>query len=159
MSITSPELPEFSRLVDATKIDATFHIEANTQECEALAKRLGILAVKALTADLTLTATSSGDVLVKGTFTGAVEQACVVTLDPVPESHTEEVEALYSKNAVVDESQSIDGLGDVLFGPDLPEPIVNGKIDLGELVVQHLSLSLDPYPRTKGLDFTNYEIG
>jgi len=30
---------------------------------------------------------------------------------------------------------------------DDPERVVDGLIDVGELVAQHLSLNLDPYPR------------
>jgi hypothetical protein len=35
-------------------------------------------------------------------------------------------------------------------GADEPEPIVEGRIDLGEAVVQHLAVNLDPYPRAPG---------
>ena len=31
-----------------------------------------------------------------------------------------------------------------------PEPILDGKIDLGDLTAQYLSLSLDPYPKAPG---------
>ena len=32
-----------------------------------------------------------------------------------------------------------------------PEPVVNGYIDLGEVVTQFLSLALDPYPHKEGV--------
>ena len=32
------------------------------------------------------------------------------------------------------------------------EPLADGKIDAGELVAQHLSLAINPYPRASGLE-------
>ncbi len=38
---------------------------------------------------------------------------------------------------------------------DLPDPIVNGRIDLGALAAEILVLSLDPYPRKPGAAFAD----
>ena len=35
---------------------------------------------------------------------------------------------------------------------DPPDPIVRGGIDLGQVAVEFLSLALEPYPRTPGMD-------
>jgi hypothetical protein len=37
--------------------------------------------------------------------------------------------------------------------PDPPDPIIGGRIDLGALAAEFLSLGLDPYPRKPGVDF------
>jgi hypothetical protein len=34
-----------------------------------------------------------------------------------------------------------------------PEPVIDGKIDAGELVAQYLSLAIDPYPRLEGEEY------
>jgi hypothetical protein len=36
---------------------------------------------------------------------------------------------------------------------DLPDPIVNGKVDVGAVTAEFLSLGLDPYPRKPDSDF------
>ena len=36
---------------------------------------------------------------------------------------------------------------------DEPDPIVDGKIDLGALAAEFLALGLDPYPRKPGAEF------
>ena len=38
-------------------------------------------------------------------------------------------------------------------GEDPPDPIVDGKIDLGALAAEFLALGLDPYPRKPGVAF------
>ena len=39
-----------------------------------------------------------------------------------------------------------------VLGADEPEPIADGRIDLGEAVVQQLAIALDPYPRAPGAE-------
>ncbi len=36
---------------------------------------------------------------------------------------------------------------------DPPDPIEGGRIDLGALVVEHLALEIDPFPRKPGVVF------
>ena len=36
---------------------------------------------------------------------------------------------------------------------DPPEPIVNGRIDLGAVTAEFLALGLDPYPRKPGVAY------
>ena len=38
-------------------------------------------------------------------------------------------------------------------GEDPPDPIVDGKIDLGALAAEFFALGLDPYPRKPGVAF------
>ena len=42
---------------------------------------------------------------------------------------------------------------------DLPEPLEGDKIDLGEIVAQFLSVSIDPYPRAPGATLENAAFG
>ena len=40
---------------------------------------------------------------------------------------------------------------------DLPDPIVNGRIDIGAVTAEFLALGLDPYPRKPEVDFAYQE--
>ena len=42
---------------------------------------------------------------------------------------------------------------------EMPEPVVGGKLDLGEILAQELSLALDPYPRSPEADRRLAELG
>jgi hypothetical protein len=48
--------------------------------------------------------------------------------------------------------------GDEFEIPDVPEPIVNGFIDLGMVASEFMFLGLDPYPRKPGAEFVPPEI-
>jgi Uncharacterized ACR, COG1399. len=80
-----------------------------------------------------------------------VEQACVVTLDPVPESIREVVDLRFlpeSEIEPVDEEVEID-----VDAEDPPEPIVGATVDLGVLTTEFIAVGLDPYPRKQGVEF------
>ena len=37
---------------------------------------------------------------------------------------------------------------------DIPDPVENGQIDMGEAAAEHLALAMDPFPRSSGAAFT-----
>ena len=138
--------PEFSRPVGVNTLPRggrTIAIEADEAERTALARRFDLLALDQLKARLTLTPGRGDTVVVTGALTAAVVQRCVVTLDPVPAAVEDEIEAVFAEAAGRDEAEiEVDPLAAEA------EPLVDHRIDLGELAAQHLSLALDPYPRS-----------
>ena len=84
-----------------------------------------------------------------------VTQACVVTLEPVPESVSESFSALFSPEVAEDDPDMV--LDPFAVDEDLPEAMNDGVIDIGELVAQHLSLALEPYPRAPGVEFSGFD--
>jgi uncharacterized metal-binding protein YceD (DUF177 family) len=137
---------EFSRLVGVNTLPRagrTIAIEADEAERAALARRFDLIALDALTARFTLTPGRGDTVVVAGSLQAAVVQRCVVTLDPVPATVEDEIEAIFADTAGRSEAEiEVDPLAAEI------EPLVDGRIDLGELAAQHLSLALDPYPRS-----------
>jgi uncharacterized metal-binding protein YceD (DUF177 family) len=76
-------------------------------------------------------------------------QSCVVTLDPVAGQIRESVEIELWPAADL-KSGSQNGAPSL----DAPEPIENGVIDIGRIVVDELAAALDPYPRKAGTIFS-----
>ncbi|WP_343713001.1 DUF177 domain-containing protein [Inquilinus sp.] len=138
--------PEFSRPIRVNTLPRdgrTIAIEADEAERAALARRFDLLALDEFKARFTLTQGRGDTVVVAGTLAAAVVQRCVVTLDPVPATVEDEIEAVFAARDGRDEAEvEVDPLAAEV------EPLVDGRIDLGELAAQHLSLALDPYPRS-----------
>lgn len=150
--------PELSRLVVVERIPAsgqTLKIAATPEERAALAKRLDLKAIDRLDGDVRLKRASGGEVRVAGSFSADVVQSCVVTLEPVAQSVEGEFAERFSPDAPPEDAE----IEAALEGEDAPFPIHGGAIDVGEVVAQHLSLSLDPYPRAPGVAFDVYEAG
>lgn len=131
----------------------SFAIEADATERAALAKRLGLLSLESLNASGTLeTITGGKGGMLRGRFRAHVTQACIVTLEPVPAA----IEDGFSLDYAVAEQAAIVAPKEVdidLEVGDPPEPLVNGRVDVGEVVAEHLALALDPYPRAPGVEF------
>lgn len=150
---TSPH--GFRRLVSVAKIgDAGLAqtIAAAPKEFGKIAEYLHLPEVKGLTADVAMARWRARGVRVTGALKADVVQTCVVTLDPV-DAH---IEARFERRFLPDEKlESEGGAHDVLVDPDAedpPEPLTH-EIDLGEILVEELSLNLDPYPRKPGVAF------
>jgi len=116
-------------------------------ERTAIAKRLGLLGLPSFEGKVHLRPTKGGGrgVKVTGAFSAKVIQACVVSLEPVEAEVAEEFEAEFGP---VEEAVNVEL---TLEDEDPVEPFEDRGIDIGELAVQHLSLSLDPYPRADGV--------
>lgn len=157
---TQTSRPELSRIIIADKVTtAGGHevVKATEAECAALAERFGLISVSGLTAKLRLRRIRSEFIKVTGELEADVVQRCVVTLEPVPAHVKEEFSALFAPDHLIpkeeedDESDHFQFLGN---DEDFPEPMPGGRIDIGELVAQNLSLALEPYPRKDGVEFT-----
>lgn len=147
--------PEFSRPVLVDQLPAKVSrrsIEAEPAECAGLAKRLGLVEVTSLCAKVALEPLArSGFIRVNGKLTAAVVQTCVVTLAPLAATVEEEFEMTFAPpEAVLDEEEEIELSWDQ---QDPPDPIIDGCIDIGEVVVEHLALALDPFPRAPDAAF------
>ncbi|SEH25840.1 YceD family protein [Magnetospirillum fulvum] len=151
--IPADSVPEFSRPIRIDQLPSKLsrhRLEADPAELAALAIRFGLEALESLTAEIEINPpTRRGLVRLQGRIHARVVQTCVVTLVPLAAV----VEAPFSLTfgpAPEDEDEEIDLIWD---GEDPPDPIEDGRIDLGEVVAEHLALSLDPFPRAPGATF------
>lgn len=138
---------EFSRLIEVKDIGAqpvTRKIDAKPQELAALARRFGLLDLKALSAELTLSWRGK-EVIAEGRLEADAVQRCVVSLAEVPEHVESDFTLVYREAGAADgaSEQEIDPESD----EEPPESFGPEGIDLGEAVAQQLALALDPYPR------------
>jgi uncharacterized metal-binding protein YceD (DUF177 family) len=120
---------------------------AASDELEAVARALGLIACPNLEASYTITPTGAGRYVLSGTLRAQVVQACVVTLDPVTGAIQESFEAYFWPEE--DIAPPPGGVLDLDEAAD-PEPIVDGQIAVGRIVFEWLAESLDPYPRKPG---------
>ncbi len=129
----------------------------------AICNRIGAHSIEVLKVDFVLSRNPVSKVIhVKGTLRADLHQYCVVTTEPVSEHIEDSFESwCIETNSAVSfakakrERLSPQELNDLpmLEEHDDPEEIVDGKIDLGELITQHMSLSLNPYPRKEDAVF------
>jgi len=142
--MTSPEFSRPVRVEPLPRNGLDYDVEANEAERAALAKLNNLPAIARLTAHFHIKKWRRG-VEVEGELSARVTQTCVVSLEPFDVDIEEPIEARFLPE---DADAPPPGPDD-----DAPDPILDGKIDLGALASEFLTLALDPYPRKPGVAF------
>ncbi len=124
-------------------------IEANRQEREQLAKLGQLEGLDKFIAKLDVKQ-SGRELRVKGTLKADLTYKCVRTLEPFQATLDESLNVRFAPVRARDEKHI-----DLSFGDDAPEPLVDGRADLGALIQEYFLLSLDPYPHNPASDFVD----
>lgn len=148
--MSKPDTPPFSHPIEVAAIPRgglAVRLDVDEAARERIARDMNIPSVPALAARLHLTPTSGGGVRVTGELQARVVQICVVTLEPFESPVREEIEVEFAEAGPADVDDVSPGEEIEITDLDAPDPIVDGRIDLGAVTAEFLALALDPYPR------------
>lgn len=142
------------RLAELSRGPLSVRLEPDTAVREALARRLGLVGLPVLTADLTVRPWLDG-AEIAGRFAATVEQTCGVSGEDFEQFLSAEIQVFLvpsgSPNAPqAPESAEIEVDHE---GPDPPDVIEGDAIDLSAYVIEYLALEIDPFPRKPGAVF------
>jgi uncharacterized metal-binding protein YceD (DUF177 family) len=156
--IVSPPLSKILR-VDELKEGEERSIDINRVERETVAALLDLVALDSLRFTFRPYRRGEGRLALHGTLAAAVTQTCVVSLEPMASTLEVPVEIeFWPRHLIEDRAETIDEAAS--HGTlDWPEPIVDGKIDLGPVIYETLATGLDPYPKREGVSFQWSEPG
>ena len=144
----------FSRIVrvDTLPRDGkVVSVEATSAEREELASFYRLPDIAVLTATLSLKPLGRDGVRVTGAVHGELTQLCIVSVEPFPATVDEEVDVRFAPQKAAKSGSPEETFS--LTDEDEPDPIIEGKIDLGALTAEFFALGLDPYPRKPGAAF------
>ncbi len=146
--------PPFSRIIalDANTTDLEGRIEAKPSERERLGAFYRINELASLTLDYRFDPLPSGCYRLTGDLRAELTQLCGVTLEPVEEVIRENVSLEFWPEQRIAREDFHSEPEDVLES-DPPEPIVNGRIDLGHLAAEIFATAINPYPRKQDVAF------
>lgn len=126
----------------------SFELVPDEATRQRLAEAASVVAVVALKVTMEVRPVGENGAEVAGKLEGVVRQTCVVSLEefdnPVADDFSVDFAVRPESEATTDDEEEIE---------DLPDPIVDGKIDLGALAAEFLVLAVDPYPRKPGVEF------
>lgn len=139
-------VPEFSRPIALPRLgrDGLFPIHAEAEECQALARRFGLVTLNRLEAEVRLTRRDGGRIELAAELAADIVQSCVVSLAPVAAVINDRFSLLYAPAPP-------EGAETINLDDEIIEVFEGDIIDIGEAVAQQLGLALDPYPRAPGL--------
>ncbi|MBB4198891.1 hypothetical protein CCR94_09440 [Rhodoblastus sphagnicola] len=157
--------PPFSRTVAVDSVgDGGLNVKfaATPEECAELARLDDLVALRDFSVEAQLTRRGRDGLVARGRVKAIVTQTCVVTLEafdstidePIEVTFAPEAEAQAAYERAMAELEAAQDKARLLAEqPDPPDPIVDGKIDLGALACEFLALGLDPHPRKPGVAF------
>ena len=150
MSAPSGDIPnEFSRILTLEPHrdhPIAFTIDASPSECAALARRFGLPRLDALASRGELRPRIGSGWKLEAMLEAKLMQSCVISLEAFPVTVAEKFELDF--NPLV----SPDDEGEVDVTQSEAEPFPrDGRLDIGEVVAQQLSLALDPFARAPGV--------
>lgn len=140
---------EFSRPLQTDRVPkagCTEKLRAEPEELNALARRMKIPAIHALSAEIRATPWRGGGIKLEGHITADLEQVSVISLEAFRETVSVPLSRYFLPPGAAAETA----------GEDDADPIQNGVIDLGEVAAETLALDLDPYPRKPGEAFAEH---
>lgn len=151
----SHKQPPFSRVIAPAEPSASRQssVEATPSERAGLAVYYGVETIASLRFDYSIDALPSQRFRLTGEVRGELTQLCGVTLDPVEESICEPVSIEYWPEHLLIEAGAAGGGAEELLDADPPEPLVNGRIDLGMIAAEIFASAINPYPRKEGAAF------
>lgn len=151
----TPAAPLFSRPISVAEITPgglALSVTATLAERAALAAFNDLVAIGTLTAAVQLRHEGTG-VRVTGEVAAELVQTCVVSMEPFETALSEPIDVHFVSAETLDTlraARAARPVDDDENSPDEPDAIEHGRIDVGLLVSEHLTLGLDPYPRKPG---------
>ncbi len=145
------------RLSEVPKDGRDYEFQADQVTKEALVAETKLDGVDSLNGKITVRPFRGG-YQAKGKGQATVQQACVVTLDPVTEHVELEFERIYmpGKPPEMDVAPNAEVFVNLDSEPD-QDWFEGDYIDLAPMVVETLLLSLNPYPRKQDAEFADVE--
>ncbi len=140
--------PEFSVETDLAalgKAGKLFRLATDDDQRRKIAERLGVIAVEKLEGEIRLTATRS-DIHAAGIVKASLRRECVASLEPMTENIDEKFEISFIRQAPTETEGANEESEDWM----LAEVHEGDVFDVGELLVQQLSLAMAPFPRKPG---------
>lgn len=138
---------------DEIKEDASGEVTATQAEMASIARLLDLLALDRLALTYRLARGGAGRLHLSGCVTARLMQTCVVSLEPVDSDLNVPVEVDFWPTPLFEALEDSAGEPTHSDLADWPEPIVEGKIDLGPILYETLATALDPYPKREGASF------
>ena len=149
---------EFQRPISIdglNEVERYIEIKADEQESEALALRFSVLSISKFNADVWLSLDHDHYVYARIKLSADVLQSCVFTLEPLLTSITDGFELNFLSDDQMDTYHLKDYTLEFDRNIEPPGIITDRTIDLGAVISEYLCLTIDPYPRIKGMDLEN----
>ncbi len=124
-------------------------ISADEKGRKDISERMGLVDIKSFDVDVKVKRIGKQNKFkVNGVFNSLVVQNCVVSLENFDKKYSDKFSVIFEEEHTKPELEDV-------FDADSDdiEYIVDGKLDIGEIILEYFSLSLDDNPKKNGAKF------
>ncbi len=140
------------KIEDINQGEQTYKIRANKVQLEVLREILQIPAVNSFEADIKLIFQKKKGILdIKGEVRANLRLMSVISLEEFDKEYKSDFSLIYDTNASYEQIREMDE--DI--EDDVPDIVIDGKIDLGDIAIEQLALVMEDHPRKEGEEFTS----
>ena len=153
MSLAEPDLRFTPATVDRAGED--IEIDANQNTRAEMAKLASILEIESLKFEARIIRWQKHGLKVVGKIRAEITQACVSTLEPVPEKISVEFERQFLPTEKIKPKADLVIGNELILDPEVeddPDELPKSGILLWDIVLEELNLSIDPFPRAQTID-------
>ena len=130
--------------------EQSYRLSADKEELKDLAEILQVPSVNSFVAELKLNfKKKQGELKVTGKVIANLTLTSVISLTKFDKDYSSEFELLYDTNATYEDVYGDDE--DIEL--DVPDIVLDGKIDLADIAIEQLALVMEDYPRLDGEKF------
>lgn len=130
--------------------EQTYSLRADKDQLEWLKEILQVPAVNSFKADMKLRFQKKKGLLnVTGKVQANLSLVSVISLEEFNKDYMADFSVVYDTNAKYDDIYQ----DDEDINLDVPDIVINGKIDLGDIAIEQLALVLEDHPRQEGEEF------
>ena len=122
-------------------------LTAHAEDLDTLASRLMVPSVQSISAEIELYRQIQQRTLImlQATFTAQLHLQCGVSLEEFPVSMDETLTQQFTTKEIIPEGEE----------DDVPEYITDGTLDIADVLLQLVAISIDPYPRKPNIELEN----
>lgn len=127
-----------------------YNLRADENQLEWLKDVLQVSAVNSFIADMKLNFQKKKGILnIAGHISANLGLISVISLEEFKKDYNADFSVIYDTNAKYEDIYQDDE--DIEL--DVPDIVIDGKIDLGDIAIEQLALVLEDYPRQEGEEF------
>lgn len=135
---------------DLTTAEKKFKIKASSEDLKEAAEILKVRNIKKIEAEISVKLNRKEHLLsVCGKIKTEMELQSVISLEYFYKTYEPEFALLYDTKMTLKEFKELEETSE----GNLPDIITDGKIDLGDLIIEQIALAMDDYPRREGESF------
>ena len=129
--------------------NASIFVTLNTDvhDLDGIASRLMVPSVQSISADIELYRQMKQNslIMLQATFTAQCHLQCGVSLEEFPVTMRDTLTQQFTTQEIIPTSEE----------DDVPEHITDGTLDIADVLLQLVAISIDPYPRKPNIELEN----